>query len=300
MELKRTVLIEAPVDKVWEAMTTPAGLGNWLGEEVSLDLKPRGALRVKSRIPLLSGHHAVEMIEPRQALGLSWRLEDTATDVLWRLKTAEGGTLVTVTHAVSEALRQRAKLDDSCAGELGFLDEVWAYGLLLLKSYVETGKAQCRLAPNEDPTKVDWTLDVPASAREAFLALTDPDRIRRWNAYAGAHVRVEPKEGGRYSFGWESEEKGTDGPGEVVELKDGHRITYTWHGNPRTLVSWEVEPLSPAPEQRTRIRLQHSGFLKDPRVVMEYKLGWAHFLYCFAWSLQGKLPVTRWTERIRN
>jgi uncharacterized protein YndB with AHSA1/START domain len=141
-----------------------------------------------------------------------------------------------------------------------------------------------------EPLGIAWDVTLDRAAAEVFRALVEPEKIRAWNAYVGAAVRVEPRVGGRYSFGWAGEATDKDGPGEIVRYEEGQKLTYTWHGSPNTLVSWEVEPL-PGPGPKTRVRFTHSGFVKDPDIVWEYRLGWAAFLLAFAAAVTGRRPV---------
>jgi uncharacterized protein YndB with AHSA1/START domain len=148
----------------------------------------------------------------------------------------------------------------------------------MLRGLLERGEAYGRMLDAQDPLRVDVTIPVNAPTRQVFDALVDVEQVRRWS-YVGEHPVVEPRVGGRYSFGWASEERGTDGPDRIVELQDGYRVAYDWHGTTKTLVSWTVEQ---ADGEGCRLRVQHSGFVTDPKMVTEYKLGWAHFLYAIA------------------
>lgn len=168
------------------------------------------------------------------------------------------------------------------------LDEAWMYALLELRSYVEKGEAYCRLRAGEDPLRIDWKIDIDAPAEAVFRALVEPEEIRRWNTFVGDEVRIERKKGGRYSFGWKSESTHTDGPDEIVEYEEGHRISYSWWGSPKTLVSWTVDPLPG--EGRTRLSMVHSGFVGNPDVVLDYKLGWTHFLFALADWVEHQAP----------
>ncbi len=291
METKRYLLIESSAERVWRALTTAAGLTEWLCEKATIDLVVGGGLRLTSAIPLATGDHQITMIEPERALGIAWDIAGVKTRALVKLSDHGGLTRVVVTHVIpDEATPALDAARDSMQTELGTLNMMWAYALLLLRSHFEKGAAEARVRSDEDPRTVDLTIGIDASPSQVFKALTTPSEVKGWNSYA-KDVRIDPRVGGRYSFGWESEEKGTDGPGEIVEYKDGHKVVYTWHGVTKTLVSWTVTPIEDAHEKgqtRTRLHLQHSGFVIDPSVVMEYKLGWADFLFTLATYVGGK------------
>jgi hypothetical protein len=58
------------------------------------------------------------------------------------------------------------------------------------------------------------------------------------------------------------------------------------------MVSWTVEPVPG--EGKTRLHLLHSGVLGNPDVVLDYKLGWAHFLFALAdWVTHRRLIGSR-------
>jgi uncharacterized protein YndB with AHSA1/START domain len=44
--VEQSVDVQAPIDEVWAALTDPAELGEWLGGEVDLDVRPEGSGRV--------------------------------------------------------------------------------------------------------------------------------------------------------------------------------------------------------------------------------------------------------------
>lgn len=95
--VEKTVEFEAGVERVWKAITDPAELSQWFGDETRLDLRPGGdgAMIWKEH-----GSFAVrvEAVEPPTRLVWSWVHEaDTpfddapATRVEWTLSEREGG-----------------------------------------------------------------------------------------------------------------------------------------------------------------------------------------------------------------
>lgn len=43
-----------------------------------------------------------------------------------------------------------------------------------------------------------------------------------------------------------------------------------------------------------RLHFTHSGFLKNPKVVREYKLGWAHFLHALKMLVETGQSMGDW------
>lgn len=271
--------INRPAPTVWSALTDATELKGWLGTEIELDAVVGGRFHVRSGTPLCSGEHSVTAIEAGESITFRWLIEGVATEVHWELAAQGDVTTVTFRHRV--AADTTLKVDDEFGGECGVLKEMWAYVAGLLKTYLELGEAKCRLDPDRTPsTTITHELTVAADSARVFAALVEPERIKEWNSYATAPA-VERRVGGNYSFGWKSEKDQTDGPGELVEYEDGHKITYTWYGKPPTLVSWTVEPLPDDPS-RTKIQFTHSGFDVDQNMLVGWNLGWPGFLFDMA------------------
>ena len=70
--IERDVLIAAPVDRVWELITSPEHLGTWFGETgAEVDLRPGGTLTVSWReYPAVHGR--VEAVEPPHRFAWRW------------------------------------------------------------------------------------------------------------------------------------------------------------------------------------------------------------------------------------
>ena len=279
-ELAQFVFIEASPERVWAALTDPAELVQWLTETCTVDLEAH-LFTLHSGTPGVSGAHRVIEVAPARRLGLAWQVGEQETRVTYELTAQEGGTRVVTRHVIPE---------DLVAISPDHVHELWAYNNSLLKMYLELGEAKCRLASDRAPERAirhQMTLSVPPEA--VFAALTEPERIRRWNAWA-PNARCDGRVGGTYSFGWSAEASGTDGPHEIVEWEPGRRLTYRWYGDPPTLVRWEIEPLEGA-EHGTRLTLVHSGFGVDQNMLVDYNLGWADFLACLAIDLERGVPA---------
>src|SRR3954447_13521412 len=96
-EVSREVTLGAVREEVWDALTDPERLGDWLGEILAVELTPGGELVV--RLPDGEERHGfVEAVDPPSALILWWRPVDAdgeegeLTRVEFRLEIAEDGT----------------------------------------------------------------------------------------------------------------------------------------------------------------------------------------------------------------
>ena len=99
--IERTVEVAHPPQKVWAALTTAEGLGNWFGNEASIDLRPGGS----ARMTFTGGHTAamrVERVEEPTVFGYTWHIyglpdgDPRRTYVEFTLEPAGAGTRLRV------------------------------------------------------------------------------------------------------------------------------------------------------------------------------------------------------------
>ena len=289
LEMKMWIRIERDPGEVWAAMTTAEGLRRWLATDVEIDAREGGRFFCKSGTPMTSGEHVVRAIEAPTRLQIEWRIEGEPTHVTWLVQPAEGGgTRVTFAHRFPA--QPSFALDPAFDGPVDVFRELWAYQAGLLKTALELREAKCRLDPERVPaSEIRHVMTIEAPPERVFAAIDDPEVVAQWNPMAPAPSN-ERKVGGRYRWGWKSEEAGTDGASEIVEYEAGRKITYGWYGNPPTLVSWTVEPL-PGRADATRLTLVHSGFAVDRNMLVGWNLGWAGFLHLMVlWLERGATP----------
>lgn len=117
------------------------------------------------------------------------------------------------------------------------------------------------------------TVVLPVDIDEAFALITQPERLRRWQAVS---ARVDLRVGGDYRW--------TVTPGHVAagtfrEVEPGKRVVFGWgwEGSPdlapdASTVSITVEPV----EGGTAVTLTHEG-LTDEQAAMHAE-GWNHYL----------------------
>ena len=107
MEIVRELVLDAPAEEVWEALTDPERLAEWFANEVELDPRPggRGVFRWENgeiREAL------VEEVDPPRRFGFRWEDEG---EVEFELEEVDEGTKVTVRETTGEfstALELRA------------------------------------------------------------------------------------------------------------------------------------------------------------------------------------------------
>ena len=92
MQIEREIVVPAPPDEVWEALTEPERLEEWFATEVELDATPGG----EGVFRWGDGEErraVVREAEPGERLVLDW---DDDGEVVLELEEVDGGTLVLV------------------------------------------------------------------------------------------------------------------------------------------------------------------------------------------------------------
>lgn len=111
--IERSVLIQAPLSRVWQALSSAEEFGNWFG--VALKGKTFAAgQRVQGNITIAGYEHVVfdvlvERMEPQKLFSFSWHpyavdpaidySKEPTTLVVFELKEVGGGTLLSVVES---------------------------------------------------------------------------------------------------------------------------------------------------------------------------------------------------------
>ena len=107
MEVTREVVVPAPPEEVWQALTEPERLEEWFANEVELDVRPGGAGLFRWD----DGEErraVVREVEPEERLVLDW---DDEGRVVFTLEEVPDGTRISVREVSREwstALELRA------------------------------------------------------------------------------------------------------------------------------------------------------------------------------------------------
>jgi uncharacterized protein (TIGR03086 family) len=151
------------------------------------------------------------------------------------------------------------------------LDAFWTDELAQLA----TARPPVRRRPTrreKGPAMAEKSVVVPLGAEETFELLTDPERLRRWQAVT---ARVDLRAGGEYRF---TVIPGHTAAGTFTEVEPGRRIVYTWgwegQGDLPPGASTVTITLEPA-EGGTRVILVHEG-LTDEQAAGHAE-GWQHY-----------------------
>jgi uncharacterized protein (TIGR03086 family) len=114
---------------------------------------------------------------------------------------------------------------------------------------------------------------VPLSADETFALITEPDRLRRWQAIT---ARVDLRAGGEYRW---TIVPGHSARGTFTEVEPGKRVVFTWgwEGDAdlppgASTVTITLEPAAGG----TMVRLVHEGLTGEQ--ASSHGEGWSHYL----------------------
>ncbi len=260
--LTASVWVRAPRPAVFDLFGTTEGLKSWFadGAEVILaagmynfwgDHTPEEPVQ-------FSGHTRLIRVTAPELLCFGWRLRGVESIVQIRLDERDGGTQVSVRH---EGLQPRSE-------NAAAMHDFWCAALENLRLRAMTGRPQ-RMLDYRQHRGASFTLgiEIAGSPEQAFDKIASPEQIDR---YFGQGSVVEPRVGGRISFGWPE-----GGPQTVTAFERGRRLAYRWkYGAEReTEVTWTLEPAGDG----TRLELCHSGWHSSFESEA-YRAGWFSFL----------------------
>jgi uncharacterized protein YndB with AHSA1/START domain len=116
--IERRLELPQPVERVWSALTEPAEVGAWFGEDVTLlELRPGGRMVQHFRDPsrpelgLITSEHVITEVDPPHRLAWAWKpwpepgeedlpvLEGPHTVVTWTLEPSVTGTVLTMVES---------------------------------------------------------------------------------------------------------------------------------------------------------------------------------------------------------
>jgi uncharacterized protein YndB with AHSA1/START domain len=133
--IERTLDVAHPPQRVWAALTTAEGLASWFGQEVTIDLRPGGSLKMSwSDGP--TEHMRVERVEEPTVFGFTWPIHGLPDDdprrtyVEFTLEPVGTGTRVRMVETGFAQLsdpNRRSEFDAHTEGWIRELGELVAY-----------------------------------------------------------------------------------------------------------------------------------------------------------------------------
>ncbi|HWA82611.1 MAG TPA: SRPBCC domain-containing protein, partial [Fimbriimonadaceae bacterium] len=204
----RTLAIARPAEEVFAALTETARLNDWFADGVEIAPKLGGRFAFDGIDGPSVG--SISSFAPPHALAFSLGANGAKSTASFTLDAADV-TKVTLTLAVEEE-------NDEAVG----LAADWVcLTLYNLRDYLETGRL-CWEAGQSG--SVTTSIQIHATPGDAFAALIEPERLRRWLSEK-SHVDVGQ---GTYSFGWTENEEPA-GPSNILSLEPDVRLLHDWY-----------------------------------------------------------------------
>ncbi|MCZ6739357.1 MAG: SRPBCC domain-containing protein [Actinobacteria bacterium] len=113
-EIRRELVVEAPIEQVWEALTTPEHLSKWFGDSAEIDLRPAGRARFGWSEFNDSSEAIVEVVGRPFRFSFRWEalpdtpVEQASTLVEFSLESVGEGTRLTLVESGFAALPEDA------------------------------------------------------------------------------------------------------------------------------------------------------------------------------------------------
>lgn len=269
--------IKADPARVFEALIDPDTLRAWFAEQVDISLAEnrydfwgRFTPENPSR---KNGSHKIIEFEQGRILAYEWKLRGRDTRVDYEINSSDEGCLLRLKHFGLPTLQPY----ESSIGDF------WTHVLEGLRSLLENNKPYEMMDYSRVPYgEVSMTVSISAKSQDVFRGLIDPDQLNRWIA---KKAEVDPKPGGKISFGWDG------GPVKILEIVPDRKLSYSWHWEqePETVTTWELEESGGT----TRLTVVQSGFAPD-RNCEDYYIGWHKYIH----RLKVMLEDTDW-KRVR-
>lgn len=264
-------------DKVFKAIVDPDMLGVWFAEHVDISLDENrydfwGRFTPDNPDRKKGGHKIIEFDQGR-LLAFEWRLRGKDTRVEYEISSTGEGCLLRLKHTGLPTLQPY----ESSIGDF------WTHVLEGLRSLLENNKPYELMDYSRVPYgEASLTVNVMARPQDVFQSLIDPRQLDRWIA---KKAEVDPKPGGKISFGWEG------GPVKILEIVPDRKLSYSWQWEkePETVTTWELEESGGT----TKLTVVQSGFAPD-RNCEDYYIGWHKYIH----RLKALLESDDW-ERIR-
>jgi uncharacterized protein YndB with AHSA1/START domain len=267
--IERSISINAPRERVWEAITHPDQLAQWFvpnlpGATMARDENNKITVHMG---PMAADFVVLDMADaPRQVTVRS--LPDKALAVTYQLAEQAGGTQVSVSISGLELLPL-----DSREDRLALLDAGWDHALRNLKAFVDGAVLpfpQAYVGPlfgywREPRQKlaIERSVWIHAPRERVWRAITDPQQIQAWFSPATVWRLSALEIGGRFYV--HNAENDSEMYAEIIEVLDPlHQlVTRTVPEPPDTVVKTKAYTLT-EDNQGTRLIVTLSGYEPEP------------------------------------
>jgi uncharacterized protein YndB with AHSA1/START domain len=269
MTIERSTWIDAPRERVWQAITDPAQLIQWFvpnlpGAEMSRDENGKLAIHMGPMAADFAIHNLVEA--QRRASIRS--LPDKLMEATFALEDERGGTQVTVNVAGFELLPAETREDRRV-----FSSEGWDKALKNLTAFVdgkELPHPQAYVGPlfgywreTQQKLAIERSVLIKVPRERAWRAITDPKQIQQWFSPGTAWQLSALEVGGRFYV--QDEETNTEKYVEIIEVLEPLQqlVTRAIPEPPDTIVKRKTYTLKDE-DGGTRLTLTLVGYEPEP------------------------------------
>lgn len=271
-------IFDHPVAQVWEALTDPAQLAQWLAPAVIA-----GRAGGKITLQLTGGTMGGRILQWKEndVLEYVWH---NGSVVRWELLSEGKGRtrlVFTHTHIAENQLLDAAKgwhyhldiLALVLEGEEKPSNPVEQWDAITREATVRYRTALERLRPAPASFVIERVFDAPAG--RVWQALTNKEELKQWSFDM---PEFEAEEGFEFTFNGKKDGKVFIHFCRVTEVVDQRRLAYSWrYENTRGIshVTWELFPEG----DKTRLRLTHEGLENlahagEPWARYNFEAGW--------------------------
>ena len=261
------IRVSRPLDEVWQKFLDPIIMLQWLGDEISADVRVGGTIRFLGpnapTTPELANYWDIKEVKDKKVLLLSWRIMGVDTLLVIRFNPIGPGTMIQVNHgAVPVSARNY------------HLPEHWNLLLANFKAAVELGAPAIRFNYSNyhplritryDPIDVRISVVCKTPPSLPFDVWTNPEKLKHF--IRADDPVVDQQYAGIYTWWYEGK-----GPIVFKKMIQDQELEFSWvHGNePETIVNVRFEEVN----DHTLVTLHHLGF-KSPEHVVGYDIGWS-------------------------
>jgi uncharacterized protein YndB with AHSA1/START domain len=264
LKVERTIWIDAPRERVWQAITDPANLAQWLlppalGADMKRDANDTILVNMGGmEIPVA----VLEDVEPPRHVR-SYGLPDHVISITYLLEEENDGTRVTVTMSGFEKLPVDAHQDRIMPSGMA-----WEKALANLKAYVTDitlpfpeGYVAALFGYRRESEKsfaVERSIWIAASRERVWSAITDPIQLESWFSPETSWKLTALEVGGRLFI--PDPETGDETNVQVIQLVDRPQRFVT-HSLPASPGSSEATAYLLQEERGgTRLTITNSGY----------------------------------------
>lgn len=260
--------------RAFALLSEPAELRRWFAEDIEIDAREGGLFTFAGRGAYVPTSTRLTAFEPGRMLAWDWPLHGVQGRVTATVTPSDTGDGCRVDVVCSFPTRPPIPRGRE------LVDDLWRFHLGALKA-LSHGETDVVLPDFGDPTpEVRQSIHIDAPRSAVFKALIEPEMLAEWTLFG--KPEVDPRIGGKYSYGWVYEAEGKTlygGPTRILDMEQDVRLVTDWPDwrgdatNGGQKITWLLEDDGAG----TRLTLIHDGFGRASD-ISDFPFGWAGFL----------------------